>query len=157
MRSATFESVTGLLLVILVPAFETGCGQTSESQNTGARVISTKCGMEMVPIASGQFTMGENDGAIDAKPAHLVKLEGFLMDQHEITQEVYEKITGKNPSRRKAPRNPVEQVTWSSAVVFCNARSSQEGLQPCYNTNTWECDFSVDGYRLPTEAEWEYA
>ena len=79
------------------------------------------------------------------------------MDQHEITQEIYEKVTGKNPSRRKNPKNPVEQVTWSAAVKFCNARSLQEGLTPCYDTNTWACDFSASGYRLPTEAEWEYA
>jgi formylglycine-generating enzyme required for sulfatase activity len=70
---------------------------------------------------------------------------------------VYQKLMGTNPSRRKQPRNPVEQVTWSAAVKFCNVRSVQEGLKPCYNTNTWSCDFSANGYRLPTEAEWEYA
>jgi len=135
-----------------------GCGrQTEQRQEAGSQVISTKCGMDMVPIAAGQFSMGVNEGPIDAKPAHLVNVAGFLMDQHEITQEVYEKVTGKNPSRRKNPQNPVEQVTWSASAQFCNARSVQEGLTPCYNTNTWECDFSANGYRLPTEAEWEYA
>ena len=74
-----------------------------------------------------------------------------------LRQEVYESVTGKNPARRKNPKNPVEQVTWTAAVKFCNVRSAQEGLTPSYNTNTWECDFSANGYRLPTEAEWEYA
>jgi formylglycine-generating enzyme required for sulfatase activity len=101
--------------------------------------------------------MGVNEGPIDVKPAHQVKVDGFLMDQQEMTQEIYEKIIGKNPSRRKNPKNPVEQVTWSAAVKFCNARSTQEGLTPCYNLETWECNFGVNGYRLPTEAEWEYA
>ena len=113
--------------------------------------------MDMVSIPAGQFTMGVNEGPVDAKPAHQVKVDSFLMDQHEITQEVYEQVVGKNPSRRKNPQNPVEQVTWSAAVRFCNARSVQEGLTPCYDTNAWECDFLASGYRLPTEAEWECA
>jgi formylglycine-generating enzyme required for sulfatase activity len=142
-------------VVVLVVA---GCGgKIVEEDHAGTQVVSTKCGMDMVPIAAGEFSMGVNEGPIDAKPAHLVKVEGFLIDQHEITQEVYQKVTGKNPSRRKNPQNPVEQVTWSAAAQFCNARSLQEGLTPCYNTNTWECDFPASGYRLPTEAEWEYA
>ena len=135
-----------------------GCGrQAEESQLGGIQVTKTRCGMDMVSVPAGQFTMGVSEGPIDAKPAHEVKVDGFLMDQNEITQEVYEGVTGKNPSRRKNPKNPVEQVTWTASVKFCNARSMQEGLAPCYNTNTWECDFAATGYRLPTEAEWEYA
>jgi formylglycine-generating enzyme required for sulfatase activity len=101
--------------------------------------------------------MGADDGPVDVKPAHRVKVDGFLMDRHEVTQEVYEKVIGKSPSRVKNPRNPVEQVTWTAAVKFCNARSALEGLTPCYDPKTWACDFSANGYRLPTEAEWEYA
>jgi formylglycine-generating enzyme required for sulfatase activity len=101
--------------------------------------------------------MGVDDGPVDVKPAHLVKVDAFLMDQSEVTQEAYEKVMHKNPSRKKNPSNPVEQVTWSAAARFCNARSILEGLTPCYDTNSWECDFSAAGYRLPTEAEWEYA
>jgi formylglycine-generating enzyme required for sulfatase activity len=64
---------------------------------------------------------------------------------------------GDNPSRWKGAKNPVEQVRWSDAVRFCNKRSELEGLRPCYDLKTWKCDFTADGYRLPTEAEWEYA
>ena len=135
-----------------------GCSrQTDQPITDHPTTIKTACGMEMVPIPSGQFVMGSDGDSIDTKPAHPVTLNGFLMDRYEITQEVYQRVMGTNPSRRKNPRNPVEQVTWSAAARFCNARSVQEGLKPCYDTNSWTCDFSANGYRLPTEAEWEYA
>jgi formylglycine-generating enzyme required for sulfatase activity len=51
----------------------------------------------------------------------------------------------------------VEQQTWIDAIRFCNERSYEEGLEPCYDEETLECDFEASGYRLPTEAEWEYA
>jgi Tol biopolymer transport system component len=64
---------------------------------------------------------------------------------------------GVNPSKRKAGNNPVERTQWTDAVRFCNKCSDVEGLSPCYDLKTWECDFAANGYRLPTEAEWEYA
>lgn len=152
------RALTCVAAVIFAISGLTGCGpRKGESSSSDKKVAHTAGGIDMVSIPSGEFMMGSADGAIDAKPPHQVKVNGFLMDEHEVTQEVYEKVIGTNPSRRKNPQNPVEQVTWIAAAKFCNARSLQEGLKPCYDTNTWACDFSANGYRLPTEAEWEYA
>jgi formylglycine-generating enzyme required for sulfatase activity len=110
---------------------------------------------EMVQLPGGRFIIGDKD-EVDAPP-HEVIVAPFYMDQHLVTQDQYQRIMGDNPSRWKSDKNPVEQVRWSDAVKFCNARSRAEGLQPCYDLETWQCDFEANGYRLPTEAEWEYA
>jgi formylglycine-generating enzyme required for sulfatase activity len=107
-------------------------------------------------IPGGEFIMG-SEAQRDASPPHAVTVSPFYMDRYEITQGAYERVIGKNPSRRKGERNPVERVRWTDALKFCNARSIEEGLAPCYDLETWTCDFSAEGYRLPTEAEWEYA
>ena len=111
--------------------------------------------IEMVLLPEGRFTMGDAD-EIDAPPRE-VAISSFHMDKYLVTQGQYEKICGENPSRWKGDKNPVEQVRWSDAVRFCNERSRLEGLEPCYDLQTWQCNFDANGYRLPTEAEWEYA
>ena len=109
----------------------------------------------LVPIPAGKFIMGDKD-EVDAPP-HEVSVSAFLMDKHLVTQEQFQKLMGANPSRWKGGQNPVEQLRWSDAVKFCNKRSEAEGLRACYDLATLKCDFAADGYRLPTEAEWEYA
>ena len=110
---------------------------------------------EMVEIKPGKFIMGDK-AEPDATP-HEVSVSAFFIDKYLVTQELFQKVMGSNPSRWKGDKNPVEQVRWSDAVRFCNKRSELEGLKPCYNLQTWQCDFTANGYRLPTEAEWEYA
>ncbi len=133
-----------------------GCERKAPEQAAQSSSDTTsESGIEMVLIQGGAFTMGDTD-EIDATP-HEVTISPFYIDKHLVTQEQYEQVMGDNPSRWKGPKNPVEQVRWSDAVRFCNKRSTLEGLAPCYDLETWQCNFEAGGYRLPTEAEWEYA
>ena len=120
-------------------------------------IVKTDGGAEMVLIPEGDFEMGSPRGRDEEKPVHKVHVDAFLMDRTELTQGQYEKHQLANPSRFKGPALPVEMIPWTKAALFCNVRSRAENLEPCYNEDTAECDFGKSGYRLPTEAEWEYA
>ena len=120
-------------------------------------VVETKSGIEMVLVPAGRFEMGSGRGQPDEAPVHTVQIDAFLMDRTEITQSQYAKFVQGNPSHFKGPDRPMEMISWADAALFCNKRSRAEGLTPCYDEETAACRFDADGYRLPTEAEWEYA
>jgi acetoin utilization deacetylase AcuC-like enzyme/formylglycine-generating enzyme required for sulfatase activity len=150
MRSA----LGGLLLATLLAC---DAAEDISAPSKTLPIVKTDGGVEMVLIPEGDFEMGSAKGRDEEKPVHQVHVEAFLMDRTELTQEQYEKHKLPNPSRFKGPSLPVEMIPWTKAAVFCNVRSRAEHLEPCYNEDTAECDFSKNGYRLPTEAEWEYA
>ena len=131
--------------------------QTNPQQPPEQKPITTASGIEMVAVPAGEFTMGNDRGEEDERPAHMVAIDAFYIDVYEVTQQSYESLMGTNPSKHKDPRHPVEQLGWLAAIKYCNMRSLKEGLKPCYNSDTLACEFTADGYRLPTEAEWEYA
>ncbi len=131
-------------------------GAPSPGEGAAAQALTSPTGLEMVLVPAGQFAMG-SEKEIDSRPVRQVSVSRFYMSRYEVTQDVYEKVTGANPSKYKDKRNPVERVRWREAIEFCNALSVKEGLRPCYDLKTRTCDFAADGYRLPTEAEWEYA
>ena len=119
--------------------------------------------LTMINLPGGVFFMGSPDSddmaRANEKPQHRVRVNSFRMATTPVTVALYNKIMDKPaPSANKA-RHPVVNVSWYDAIAFCNTLSKREGYQPCYRKRfgRWRCDWQADGYRLPTEAEWEYA
>ena len=116
---------------------------SAEPAKAGVPTVNS-IGMRFVPLPAGTFTMG---GDRPKYAAHKVTLtQTFELGQYEVTQEQYEKVMGKNPSKFKGKQNPVEMVSSNDAVEFCRKLSELPAEK---------AGGSV--YRLPTEAEWEYA
>jgi sulfatase modifying factor 1 len=143
-----------LLAVAVVLA---GCDASPGSVSiTVLPKFSPASGGSLALVPAGSFTMGDATGKPEEKP-HDVTVSPFHIDVDPVTQELYQRVMGVNPSKQKNPQAPVAGVQWVDAVRFCNKCSEMDGLKPCYDPKTWACDFEADGYRLPTEAEWEYA
>jgi formylglycine-generating enzyme len=107
----------------------------------GTSFTDSVTGMEFGSVPGGCFQMGD-DGFENQKPVHEVCVDGFFMGRYEVTQGEWEKVMGNNPSiSQKGSRYPVESVSWDDAQMFISKLNKQTGKQ----------------YRLPTEAEWEYA
>jgi formylglycine-generating enzyme required for sulfatase activity len=146
-----------LTIVLLLAA--SACEKTetaSPGSAGGLETVKPGSGGELVRLPQGEFTMGEPGGRPDETP-HAITVSGFWIDRYPVTQEFYEKVTGKNPAKKKDPKSPAVRMQWIDAAKFCNRCSELDGLRPCYDPQTWACDFEANGYRLPTEAEWEYA
>jgi len=113
----------------------------------------------MTYVEGGSFQMGSSSGEYLESPVHTVRVGSFNIGAYEVTQAEYEAIIGSNPSNWKGEQLPVDNVSWYEAVAYCNALSKREGREEAYTINgeNVSCDWESNGYRLPTEAEWEYA
>jgi formylglycine-generating enzyme required for sulfatase activity len=132
----------------------------------------------MVLIPAGSFTMGDtfSEGLSDERPTHTVYISAFNMDKYEVTKGLWDTVRTwavangyqfENAGAGRAANHPVHAVNWFDVVKWCNARSQQEGRTPCYYTDasltliyktgqaTPYAKWNANGYRLPTEAEWE--
>lgn len=121
---------------------------------------------ELVFIQGGAFMMGSPADEMRRgkdEVRHRVVLSGFHLAPYEVTQREYREIMKASPSNFSGDALPVENVAWYEAVLYCNERSKKEGLTPAYVLSGSEerpvvaWNRSANGYRLPTEAEWEYA
>jgi len=113
--------------------------------------------IRMVPIQAGNVLMKDKESGNE----FTAEISPFQMDVFPVTQDLYEKIMGedKNPSKFKGSDLPVENVSWFDAVQFCNQLSEKLGYKKVYTIDgeNVKPDFKANGFRLPTEAEWEYA
>ena len=124
---------------------------------------------QMITVEGGEFTMGcsKKDAPCDKdeRPAHTVKLNTFLISKYEVSTAEYRQFAAETKTKLPATEwkmqdnLPITNVLWEEAVLFCNWLSTKQGLKPAYirKGNLFECDFSANGFRLPTEAEWEFA
>ena len=117
---------------------------------------------DFVLISGGTFRMGSPESEawrVEDETAHTVTVSDYYISKFEVTQAEYKAVMGENPSFFTGDDLPLESISWMEAIQYCNIRSTQEGLTPAYVVDgqsiSW--DRSTNGYRLPTEAEWEYA
>ena len=164
------KKIVSLILALSIAISLAACSQ-SENPDTESEQPSASNSLEVtdmqvpencVLIKGGSFQMGspESEAWRSAdETQHTVTVSDFYMSKYELTQKEYEEITGNNPSSFSGENLPVENISWLDAVAYCNARSEKDGLTPVYTIDgqniSW--DRSANGYRLPTEAEWEYA
>ncbi|MEV6230460.1 formylglycine-generating enzyme family protein [Saccharopolyspora shandongensis] len=113
----------------------------------------------MIAVPGGEIVL-RDEGTKTNWP---VEVGDFLLAAHPVTRELYRAVTGDAPASPAGPRTPVTEVRWQDAVRFCNLLSEAAGRHPCYSigddpdAREVTCDWSADGFRLPTEAEWEHA
>ena len=145
-----------LFAAIFISVFLFGCASVS--------VYETSIGGKMIKISAGKFMMGSEkseNGHYPDEFFHEVTIsKDFLIGETEVTQAQWEEVMGADPSHFTGCSDcPVEMVSWYDAIRFTNRLSEIEGFNKCYvgQGQDYSWDFSCNGYRLPTEAEWEFA
>ena len=136
----------------------------TEEENVGQASAETDADVDdgYLLISAGTFLMGSSraeNWRIEDEVQHEVAVSAFYVDPYETMQENYEQLMGGNPSTFVGGNLPVENISWLDAIQYANKKSEAAGLTPAYTimNGSVSWDRSANGYRLPTEAEWEYA
>jgi formylglycine-generating enzyme required for sulfatase activity len=149
------KSAIAALACLFALALSSLLGKVAPTASKNDKVITNTIGMRLSLIPEGKFMMGSPGTEAERDPEEIqhevVITKPFYLGVHEVTQEQYEKVIGKNPSffqtrNGGGPDHPVEQLKWGEAVEFCQLLSNLPEERQAGRT-----------YRLPTEAEWEYA
>ncbi len=190
-----FAKISVVLAAMALAFSFAGCsdgsysGGSDSSGITGGEIPKDFVKVPAILINDNVFFTPESN-VFGVRTGRILKIEAFWMSDHEVTRGEYKKIMEVKPSKSKAydkdgneltgndaDNNPVDNVSWYDAIVYCNKRSIKENLTPCYtirnstNPDKWgdvsnssydmwnaaTCDWNANGYRLPTEAEWEWA
>ncbi|MFC1551275.1 formylglycine-generating enzyme family protein [Candidatus Latescibacterota bacterium] len=126
-------------------------------------------GVRMAEIPSGSYMMGHDykpDPSLpaninkyypDEQPVHKVSVKAFQLGATPVTQGEYEKLMGDNPATFKGENLPITNMGAGNVEIYCNKLSRAAGFEPVYDEKTRAADFSKNGFRLPTEEEWEYS
>lgn len=162
------KKIVALIIAIIIVGtiagviFSMNNREDNQANNNENSLNNTEIADELVLINGGTFEMGSPETEMQRETdetQHNVTVSSFYIGRYEVSQKEYEEVMGENPSNFKGENLPVESVSWYDAIEFCNKLSQNEGLTPVYTIDgenvSW--DRSANGYRLPTEAEWEYA
>jgi formylglycine-generating enzyme required for sulfatase activity len=142
MRKKVFVASIVLFIASLVLAEQRGSPPVNNSQG-GDKVREQSAQGDFVQIAAGEFMMGSENGNVDERPVHKVRIsDGLEMSKYEVTQKLWQEMMGSNPSAFKGANLPVQKVTWHDVQAFIKKMNQ--------NSDSYV-------YRLPTEAEWEYS
>ena len=171
-------AVTGFLIIERDAAAARASKVKAEQKAQAAMAEMAQHSVESLAlIPAGSFSMGDSfgEGGSDKRPVRQVTVSAFYLGKTEVTKGEWDTVrawglehgyTDLSSGESKAANHPVQAVSWWDAVKWCNARSEAEGLVPCYEvggspmrtgTEVPEVNWSANGYRLPTEAEWEKA
>jgi len=144
---------------LLIGKFEIGVKYLDTISNLKPIEIISHKTLETVVIPAGTFIMGEASGMADENTIREVSItKSFLMSKYEIQQKLFRLVVKENPSELLSDYYPVSNVSWAKAIEFCNKLSLLDSLIPAYfitDSSVVVID-TADGWRLPTEAEWEY-